>query len=190
MSGFSSTLRTCCQRIPFLRHPCESISSSDDVNQEGNEMQTRETAVAKRVITIPSAPVISLPDSRPSCATLTSTVVQSDVAVSESSCAVPSTFLNAHSDEISIDARSTANDSVFSGYREDIFEEEVPSHMGHHDREYNIPNEASTFTIPPMLTDFAGSKGSGAGQLPSGWKECTHSDGKIYFWHDEYASAP
>ncbi|PBK74312.1 hypothetical protein ARMSODRAFT_1081260, partial [Armillaria solidipes] len=57
--------------------------------------------------------------------------------------------------------------------------------MGHHDREHNIPNEASTFSIPPMLIDFESNKGSGEA-LPSGWKEYTHSDGKPYFWHDKY----
>ncbi|KAK0461057.1 uncharacterized protein EV420DRAFT_175984 [Desarmillaria tabescens] len=185
MSAFHSTLRTRCQRI-FRRHTCESISSPDGVNQDGNEMQSRETAVAKRVIAIPSAPVISLPDLRPSCTTLTSTIVQSDVAVPESSCADPSTFVNAHSDVTNIEDRSAVTDSVFSGYREEIFEEAVPSRMGHHDREYNIPNEPSTFTIPPMFTDFEGTKGSSEAQLPSGWKECTHSDGKVYFWHDGY----
>ncbi|KAK0454732.1 hypothetical protein EV421DRAFT_2029727 [Armillaria borealis] len=134
MTSLPSTLRTCCQRIPFRRHPRGSVFSLDGANQAGNEMQTRETVVAGAVIA----------------------AIHSDVAIPESSCADPTTFREILSDEPSIDTQSTVNDSIFAGYREKIFEEEIPSRMGHHDREYHIPNEASTFSIPPLLIDFEG----------------------------------
>ncbi|KAK0195622.1 hypothetical protein F5146DRAFT_296446 [Armillaria mellea] len=178
MSSLAS-LRTRYQRILFRRNPRGPGFSPDGANQAGNEMLTRETVVAETVIAIPSAPVVSLPGFLPSAATLTSTAVYSDVAIPESSCADATTSL---SDEFS-DTQCTG--SIFAGYHESIFEEEIPSRMGHHDREYNIPNEASTFSIPPMLIDFEGNKGLGE-QLPFGWKEHIHSDGKPYFLHHEY----
>ncbi len=169
MISFPSTLRTRCQRIPFRRHPRGSVLSPDGANQAGNEMQTRETAVAGAVIALPSAPVASQSNFLPS------TAIQSDVAIPESSRADPTTSRTAFSDEPSIDTQSTVNGSIFAGYREEIFEEEIPSRMGHHDREYNMfvyipsfrslcsftantfsPNEASTFSIPPLLIDFEG----------------------------------
>ncbi|PBK91704.1 hypothetical protein ARMGADRAFT_1166499 [Armillaria gallica] len=185
MTSLPSTLRTCCQRFSFRRHPRGSDFSPDGANQAGNEMQTRETAVAGAVIALPSAPVASQSNLLQSAATLTSRAIHSDVAIPESSRADPTTSRTAFSDEPSIDTQSTVNGTIFAGYCEEIFEEEIPSRMGHHDREYNIPNEASTFSIPPLLIDFEGNKGSGE-KLPSGWKEYTHSDGKPYFWHDEY----
>ncbi len=175
MTSLPSTLRTCCQRIPFRRHPRGSVFSPDGANQAGNEMQTRETAVAGAVIALPSAPVASQSNFLPSAATLTSTAIHSDVAIPEFSRADPTTSRTALSDEPSIDTQSTVNGSIFAGYREEIFEEEIPSRMGHHDREYNMfvyipsfrslcsftantfsPNEASTFSIPPLLIDFEG----------------------------------
>lgn len=148
-------------------------------------MKTRETAVARADIAFPSAPVVSLPNLLPSAATLTSTAVHSDVAIPESCCTDQTTSRKTVSDEPSIDTQNAVSGSVFAGYCENIFEEEIPSRMRHYDREHNIPNEHSTFSIPPMFIDFEGNKGPDE-RLPSGWKEHTHSDGKPYFLHAKY----
>lgn len=188
MSSLASALRTHCQKISFRRNPRGPDFSPDGANQSENEMKTRETAVARADIAFPSAPVVSLPNLLPSAATLTSTAVHSDVAIPESCCTDQTTSRKTVSDEPSIDTQNAVSGSVFAGYCENIFEEEIPSRMRHYDREHNIPNEHSTFSIPPMFIDFEGNKGPDE-RLPSGWKEHTHSDGKPYFLHAKYASA-
>ncbi|KAK0486011.1 hypothetical protein IW261DRAFT_1559443 [Armillaria novae-zelandiae] len=206
MSSLASALRTHCQKISFRRNSRGPDFSPDGANQAENEMQTRETAVARGVLAFPSAPVVSLRNLLPSAATLTSATVHSDVAVPEPSCADPTPSRKALSDELSIDIQNAVSGSMFAGYREEIFEEEIPSRMGHYDREHNMfvyispfqslcsftantfsPNEVPTFSIPPMTIDFEGNKGPGE-RLPSGWKEHTHSDGKPYFLHENNAS--
>ncbi|KAK0228999.1 hypothetical protein IW262DRAFT_653772 [Armillaria fumosa] len=73
---------------------------------------------------------------------------------------------------------------------EKVFEETLPSSIGHYKRK-TIINEytRAKFTVPAMQTDFntyrrISPQTREEEVLPIGWTKLTHSDGKPYFYHE------